>query len=128
VCHQSVGLIAREVEAAGIPTLCMTSALDITQAVNPPRAVFLNYPLGHQTGKPDDPEGQRAIISDALGAFETISKPGTIVELPYVWDDNDRRWEETDYTPGFLPPRPKKAAADRAEQERRRRYPTANPG
>ena len=128
MCHQSVGLIAREVEAAGIPTLCMTSAYDITQAVNPPRAVFVNYPLGHQTGKPDDPENQRAIVRDALSAFETISKPGTIVELPYVWDPNDRRWEETDYTPGFLPPRPKKAAADLAEQERRRRYTTVNSG
>ena len=128
MCHQSVGLIAREVEAAGIPTLCMTSAYDITQAVNPPRAVFLNYPLGHQTGKPDDPEGQRAILRDALGALETISKPGTIVDLPYVWDANDRRWERTDYTPGFLPPRPTKAAADLAEQERRRRYTTGNPG
>ena len=128
MCHQSVGLIAREVEAAGIPTLCMTSAYDITQAVNPPRAVFLNYPLGHQTGKPDDCANQRAIVLAALNAFETISKPGTIVELPYVWDPNDRRWEETDYTPGFLPPRPKKAAADLAEQERRRRYTTANSG
>jgi hypothetical protein len=128
VCHQSVGLIAREVEAAGIPTLCMTSAYDITQAVNPPRAVFLNYPLGHQTGKPDDPENQRAIVGAALNAFETISKPGTIVELPYVWDPKDRRWEETDYTPGFLPPRPKKVDADLAEQERRRRYTTANSG
>ena len=83
--------------------------LDITQAVNPPRAVFVNFPLGHQTGKPHDPDMQRAIVRDALGAFETISKPGTIVELPYVWDANDRRWEATDYTPGFLPPRPKKA-------------------
>jgi hypothetical protein len=128
VCHQSVGLIAREVEAAGISTLCMTSAYDITQAVNPPRAVFVNYPLGHQTGKPDDPENQRAIIVEALGAFETISRPGTIVELPYIWDPNDRGWEETDYTPGFLPPRPKKAEADLAEQERRRRYTTANSG
>ena len=123
-----MGLIAREVEAAGIPTLCMTSAYDITQAVNPPRTVFLNYPLGHQTGKPDDSANQRAIVLAALNAFETISKPGTIVELPYVWDANDRRWEETDYTPGFLPPRPKKADADLAEQERRRRYTTANSG
>jgi hypothetical protein len=128
VCHQSVGLIAREVEAAGIPTLCMTSAYDITQAVNPPRAVFVDYPLGHQTGKPGDPDNQRAIIGDALKAFETISKPGTIVKLPYVWDANDRRWEETDYTPGFLPPRPDKEAADLIEQERRRRYTTANSG
>ena len=106
----------------------MTSAYDITRAVNPPRAVFVDYPLGHQTGKPDDADNQRAIVRDALAAFDTISKPGTIVILPYVWDANDRRWKETDYTPGFLPPRPKKEDADLAEQERRRRYTTANPG
>jgi len=42
VCHQSVGLIAREVEQAGIPTLCLSSAWDITFAVRPPR---LTIPL-----------------------------------------------------------------------------------
>jgi len=104
----------------------MTSAYDITRAVNPPRAVFVNYPLGHQTGKPGDREGQRAIVRDALDAFETISRPGTILELPYVWDPNDGRWEETDYKPGFLPERPKKQDADFAEQERRRRYSAAD--
>ena len=110
------------VEAAGIPTLCMTSALDITRAVNPPRAVFVNFPLGHQTGKPHQPELQRSIVRDALGAFETIARPGTIVELPYVWDANDRRWEETDYTANFLPPRPVKEDAETIEAERRARF------
>ena len=104
----------------------MTSAYDITQAVNPPRAVFLNYPLGHQTGKPDDSANQRAIVLAALNAFETISKPGTIIELPYVWDANDRRWEETDYTAGFLAERPAKEDADKAEAERRSRYAGAS--
>ena len=100
----------------------MTSAYDITRAVNPPRAVFLNYPLGHQTGKPDDPEGQRAIVRDALGAFETISKPGTIVELPYVWDANDRSWEDVDYTKGWMPARPARDVADRLEAERQAKF------
>lgn len=100
----------------------MTSALDITQAVNPPRAVFLNFPLGHQTGKPRQPELQRRIVRDAMRAFQTISEPGTIVQLPYVWASNDRTWEETDYTDGFLPERPAKEDADRAEAERRARF------
>jgi len=113
------------VEAAGIPTLCMTSALDITQAVNPPRAVFVNFPLGHQTGKPHQPDLQRQIVRDALRAFETIDKPGTIVELPYVWDANDRQWEETDYTGNFLPPRPPREDAEKVEAERQARF--ANP-
>ena len=104
----------------------MTSAMDITRAVNPPRAVFVNFPLGHQTGKPDQPGLQRQIVRDALKAFDTFDKPGTIVELPYVWDPNDRRWEETDYTAGFLAERPAKEDADKAEAERRSRYAGAN--
>ncbi len=100
----------------------MTSALDITQAVKPPRAVFLNFPLGHQTGKPNQPQLQRRIVLDALRAFETIEKPATIIQLPYVWDPNDRSWEERDYTKGWMPERPPKEAADAAEVERRTRY------
>jgi hypothetical protein len=98
----------------------MTSALDITQAVKPPRAVFLNFPLGHETGKPHDRELQRRIVADALHAFESASRPGEIVQLPYVWDPNDRRWEEEDYTPGYLPPRPSREEADAIEAERNR--------
>ena len=103
MCHQSVGLIAREVEAAGIPTLAMTSALDITRAVKPPRSVFVNFPLGHQTGKPHQSDLQRSIIRDALHALETITEPGTIVTLPYVWDPDDDSWEDSEYRPGYLP-------------------------
>lgn len=110
------------VEAAGIPTLSMTSALDITRAVNPPRAVFVNFPLGHQTGKPHQPDLQMQIVRDAMNAFETIERPGTIVELPYVWDPNDRDWEATDYTGNFLPPRPPKEDADQVEAVRRARF------
>jgi hypothetical protein len=110
------------VEAAGIPTLCMTSALDITRAVNPPRAVFLNFPLGHQTGKPGRPELQRQIVRDAMQAFHTISEPGTVIHLPYIWDPNDVSWEETDYTDGFLAERPPKEDGDRTEAERRARF------
>ena len=122
MCHQSVGLIAREVEAAGIPTLAMTSALDITQAVKPPRSVFVDFPLGHQTGKPHQPDLQRQIVRDALTAFEQIAKPGEIVKLPYVWDPEDRSWEERDYTPGFMAKRPGPEEADGWDAQRIARY------
>ena len=98
-----MGLIARAVEAAGIPTISMTSALDITRAVKPPRSVFVNFPLGHQTGKPHQPQLQRSIIIDAFRALETISTPGEIVTLPYAWDEVDDSWEDMEYRPGYLP-------------------------
>ena len=98
-----MGLIARALETAGISTLAMSSALDITQAVRPPRSVFLNFPLGHQTGKPHQPELQRRILRDAFHALETITDPGTIVSLPYIWDEEDDSWEEREYRRGYLP-------------------------
>lgn len=101
MCHQSVGLIAREVEKAGIPTLSLSSAWDITFAVRPPRAVFVNFPLNHETGKPNDAPLQRRILLDALRAFEVLWTPGQMLTLPYVWDPNDRSWEETDFGPNF---------------------------
>ena len=100
----------------------MTSAIDITQSVKPPRAVFINFPLGHQTGPPDQPELQRRIVTDAMRAFETIATPATIVELPYVWDPNDRSWEEVDYTKGWMPARPSRAAAHTQEAQRQAKF------
>lgn len=88
-----MGLIAREIEAAGIPTLSMTSAFSITRAVNPPRAVYLDFPLGHTTGKPHDPQGQRQILRDALEIFERLDTAGQIERLPYTWADDDA-WKD----------------------------------
>lgn len=88
-----MGLLARAIEQAGIPTTSITSALNLTRLVKPPRAVFVNFPRGHQTGKKFEPELQKGILHDALNALYTIEEPGTIVELPYRWADDDT-WEE----------------------------------
>jgi hypothetical protein len=100
----------------------MTSALDITQSVKAPRAVFVNFPLGHQTGRPNDPVIQRQIVRDAMRAFETISTPGEIVRLAYVWDPSDRSWETRDYTKGWMPQPPPRADADAQEAARMAKY------
>ncbi len=88
-----MGLIAREIEARGIPTLSMTSALSITRAANPPRAAYLDFPLGHTAGKPHQPKLDRAIVRDALAAFETLTQPGQVAMLPYEWADDDA-WKD----------------------------------
>jgi len=89
-----VGLIARHAEQAGIPTLCMGSALDILKAVKPPRSAFLDFPLGHTTGKKGDPELQRKILVQALDAFRTMTEPGSIKTLDFRWSETDE-WKET---------------------------------
>jgi D-proline reductase (dithiol) PrdB len=91
-----VGLIAREIEAAGVPTISMTSAWDITEAVGPPRSVYVHNPLGHTSGRPGDPEGQRAVVSAAL-RLGVGARRGEIVPLPFRWE-GDPGWEERAYT------------------------------
>lgn len=65
----------------------MASARDIIAAANPPRAVFIDYPLGHTTGRHSKAEEQLAITRSGLEGLETITEPGTIVDLEYRWDD-----------------------------------------
>ncbi len=67
----------------------MSSALDITRHVNPPRAAFLDFPLGHTTGKPNEPALQRAILFEALGAFQSLREPGPVKLLPFRWTEDD---------------------------------------
>jgi hypothetical protein len=89
VCHQTVSLIAQALEAAGTPTMVLGAAYDILAAGRPPRAVFVDYPLGHSSGRPDDPADQYAITRAAIEAFATIESPGTILRL-------DRQWAATE--------------------------------
>ena len=77
----------------------MTSAWDITRAVNPPRAAFLDFPLGHTTGKPHEPELQRRILVEALSSFETMTAPGSMKELPFRWSE-DEEWKEKAFAGG----------------------------
>jgi len=91
--------MARVIEEAGIPTVSLSSALDITMRVKPPRAVFVNYPLGNQCGKPFDRNNQRAILTTALGCLEASTVPGRVVQLPFRWREDDPldRWEEEEF-------------------------------
>jgi hypothetical protein len=86
----------------------MTSALDITQAVKPPRAAFVDFPLGHTTGKPHQPALQRAIMIEALDAFTALTTPGSVKKLPFRWSADDA-WKDT---------------AQRGPDDRRPRYDT----
>lgn len=79
-------LVARHLEAHGIPTLCVGSALDILRAGRPPRASFVDYPLGHSVGKPHDRADQRAIVQAALNGFVTLTEPGALLVQPVQWD------------------------------------------
>ncbi|MGY3465392.1 cytochrome c1 [Bradyrhizobium sp. LM6.11] len=54
VCHQTTALVARHLEANGIPTVIMGCAKDIIEHAAVPRFLFSDFPLGNSAGKPHD--------------------------------------------------------------------------
>ena len=93
-----MGLVARHLEANGIATVTLSCARDITEAVRPPRSVFLDYPLGSTCGRPNDAANQRAVLLAALALLETGRTPGEIVDLPDVWS-TDETWKRLIFSP-----------------------------
>jgi D-proline reductase (dithiol) PrdB len=84
LCHQSVGLIQRAIEAAGIPTVSVSLLRGVTEKLGVPRAVAVRWPFGHPLGEPFNRAQQLTVIRDALGLLRA-GTPGTIVSLPYPW-------------------------------------------
>lgn len=80
-----MGLIARVIEAEGIPTVSISLQREITAQVKPPRAVYLRWPFGHPMGEPHRPAQQRQVLRDALDLLLAAREPGIIVDLPYRW-------------------------------------------
>jgi D-proline reductase (dithiol) PrdB len=66
MCHQSVGLIQSIIEKAGIPTVSVTLLREVTERVAPPRALFVDFPLGYPLGAPNDAALQTRIIRAAF--------------------------------------------------------------
>ena len=76
LCHQSVSLIARAVELAGISTMTLAVDKEVVQSVRPPRAAFYDGELGSVAGLPNWPEHQRRVLDEALRLIEPIDQPG----------------------------------------------------
>lgn len=75
LCHQSIALVARGLEDAGIPTIMLAVETDVIERVNPPRAGFYNGELGSVAGQPLFPEHQRRVLDEALRWLEPIDQP-----------------------------------------------------
>ncbi|MBL4680933.1 MAG: hypothetical protein JKY88_09440 [Pseudomonadales bacterium] len=81
-----MSLLARHFESLGLPTLIVGSALDILESGRPPRAQFLDFPLGFETGPFKDKHRQLEVVREALKGFESFKSSG-IRPLPFRWPE-----------------------------------------
>jgi hypothetical protein len=88
VCHQTVSLAARHLEANGIPTVIMGCAKDIVEYIGVPRFLFSDFPLGNPAGRPHDPGSQTFTLDLALKVLELAPESLTAVQSPLRWSDN----------------------------------------
>jgi hypothetical protein len=89
-----VSLVARHLEAAGIPTVVVGSARDIVEECGVARFLFSDFPLGNPCGVPYDRPMQRAIAGHALDLLESARLPRTTVQTPFVWNAADESWRD----------------------------------
>jgi hypothetical protein len=86
-------LVARHLEANGIPTVVIGSARDIVEHCGVPRFLFSDFPLGNPCGHPWQRDMQADIVGLALGLLETAEAPRTTHCSPYEWP-NDPDWRQ----------------------------------
>lgn len=58
---------------------------DLTELVMPPRALFVNHPMGNNFGAAGDQVMQTDILRSALAMVDSVEDGGTLVDYPTSW-------------------------------------------
>ena len=112
-----MSLVARHLEANGIPTVILGSARDIIDHCGVPRFLFTDFPLGNPCGRPWDREMQREIVAMGLDLLESADEPRSVAQTPFRWGEgaDDQVWRR-----GYLQLDPARREELRKAGERRR--------
>jgi D-proline reductase (dithiol) PrdB len=79
-CHRSIGNLAREIEARGVPTLIISASPAATESVRPPRAMtFEGSEIGRIVGRAGDRASHKKVVRAALEMFTHDMPPGRVV-------------------------------------------------
>ena len=92
-----MSLVARHLEANGIPTVIIGAARDIVEHCGVARFLFVDFPLGNPCGEPDKVYMQRSIFAQALDLLESAKGPNTTIRAPYDWSGG-QRWKGLIFT------------------------------
>src|ERR1700692_1000049 len=123
VCHQTISLVARHLEANGISTVVIGCAKDIVEHAAVPRLLFSDFPLGNSAGKPHDAASQALTLELALRVLESAPGPRTTMQSPLRWSE-DASWK-LDYN-NIAQMSPEELARRRAEFDKQKEIARGN--
>ncbi|MDE2745027.1 MAG: hypothetical protein OXI41_03435 [Chloroflexota bacterium] len=75
-------MLSHFLQRHGIATSSISLIREQSEAVHPPRALWVPFPLGRPLGVADDPEFQTDVLRSALGLLETATEP-MIADYPH---------------------------------------------
>jgi len=81
LCTGVVGALANYIERSGVATTSISLVREQSEAVNPPRALWVPYALGRPLGSASDPEFQTNVMRAAFDLLDLASEP-TIANYP----------------------------------------------
>jgi len=98
-----VPVLARWIEAAGIPTVTVTMMPALAEERRAPRIVGVEFPYGHAFGMPHDAAMQRRTLELALRVLAGAPSFGTRVDLDVEWPvplrEAYRAWQPKEPSP-----------------------------
>lgn len=77
LCHQTLGIVAREIESHGIPTMMLAVDTGVIDKVRPPRTAYYVGEFGSVAGKPNWKQHQLRILDESLRWIETFDQPAS---------------------------------------------------
>jgi D-proline reductase (dithiol) PrdB len=75
--HQTLGIVARAIEARGIPTMLISVDRSVTDRVRAPRTAYYAGEIGAVAGRPGWKQYQLRVLDEALRWIETFDQPGS---------------------------------------------------
>ena len=85
-----MSVLAHFFESYGFSTVLVGFVKEHIAAIQPPRALWLDFPMGRPLGKPNDPEYQKKIIRSAFDLFNERSGP-VLKDFPDIIPVKDGR-------------------------------------
>jgi len=122
-----VPVLARVIEAAGIPTVTVTMMPVLSEKHQSSRILGVQFPFGHNFGPVGAVDTQTRVLAAALDLFDTATEPLSRVDLDETWPGDPKEayknWQPSEPSPIVAHSietirRARREAADREAAER----------